>query len=130
MLNGHNCLVAGTYKYSLAEYMKVFKGQQTDPLASLMLGITYVHMACQKFSADKNALVTQAWVFLNSYKELRGDSQESLYNIGRAMQQLSNNSQAIFYYNLALKHPPLPNKEGQPSLDLTKEIAFNLALLY
>ena len=25
VLNGHNCLVAGTYKYSLGEYMSVFK---------------------------------------------------------------------------------------------------------
>ena len=25
ILNGHNCLVAGTYKYSLGEYMSAFK---------------------------------------------------------------------------------------------------------
>ena len=25
ILNGHNCLVSGTYKYSLGEYMSVFK---------------------------------------------------------------------------------------------------------
>ena len=25
ILNGHNCLVAGTYKYSLGEYMMAFK---------------------------------------------------------------------------------------------------------
>lgn len=130
MLNGHNSLVAGTYKYCLAEYMKVFKASQSDPLASLMLGITYVHMACQKFSADKNALVLQAWVFLNSYREHRGDCQESLYNLGRAMQQLSINHQAIHYYELALEQSPFPSRPGQPNLDLTKEIAFNLALLY
>lgn len=130
MLNGHNCLVAGTYKYSLAEYMKVFKGRQSDPLASLMLGLTYIHMACQKFSADKNTLVTQAWVFLNSYRELRGDCQESLYNIGRAMHQLNVLHQAIYYYELALKCPRPPVNPGEPNFDLTTTIAFNLALLY
>ncbi|XP_018016314.1 general transcription factor 3C polypeptide 3 [Hyalella azteca] len=130
MLNGHNCLVAGTYKYSLAEYMKVFKRRQHDPLASLMLGLTYIHMACQKFSADKNTLVTQAWVFLNSYRELRGDCQESLYNIGRAMHQLNVLHQAIYYYELALSCPRPVQEEGQPCMDLTHEIAFSLALLY
>ncbi|KAF2353145.1 Tetratricopeptide-like helical domain [Trinorchestia longiramus] len=130
MLNGHNCLVAGTYKYALAEYMKVFKKRQNDPLASLMLGLTYIHMACQKFSADKNTLVIQAWVFLNSYRELRGDCQESLYNIGRAMHQINILHLAIHYYELALKCPPPSRVEGQPCLDLTCEIAFNLALLY
>ena len=130
MLNGHNCLVAGTYKYSLAEYMKVFKGTQSDPLASLMLGLTYVHMACQKFSADKNTLVTQAWVFLNSYRELRGDCQESLFNIGRAMHQLNVLHQAIHYYELALQCPAQVSHPNDPSFDLTSTIAFNLSLLY
>ena len=130
ILNGHNSLVAGTYKYSLAEYMKFFKLKQNDPLASLMLGYTYVHMACQKFSADKNTLVTQAWVFLNSYRELRGDCQESLYNIGRAMHQLNILHQAIHYYELALQCPKPTQIDGEPDYDLTNEIYFNLALLY
>ena len=53
ILNGNNSLLSGTYKYSLSEYMNVFKLDQTNPMISLMLGITFVHMACQKFSARK-----------------------------------------------------------------------------
>ena len=59
ILNGNNSLLSGTYKYSLSEYMNVFKLDQTNPMISLMLGITFVHMACQKFSARKHALVVQ-----------------------------------------------------------------------
>ena len=29
ILNGHNCLVAGTYKYSLGEYISAFKQVET-----------------------------------------------------------------------------------------------------
>ena len=93
ILNGHNCLVAGTYKYSLGEYMSAFKSDPDNPLVALMLGrcnkyrkrvsmiiffclgLTFCHMACQKFSAKKHSLVVQATSFLNTYKSLRGDCQ-------------------------------------------------------
>ena len=59
ILNGHNCLVSGTYKYSLGEYMSVFKQEPKNPMVALMLGLTFTHMACQKFSAKKHSLVVQ-----------------------------------------------------------------------
>ena len=76
ILNGHNCLVAGTYKYSLGEYMSAFKADSNNPLTALMLGLTFCHMACQKFSAKKHSLVVQACAFLNTYRMLRGSCQE------------------------------------------------------
>ena len=76
ILNGHNCLVAGTYKYSLGEYMSAFKADSNNPLTALMLGLTFCHMACQKFSAKKHSLVVQACAFLNTYRMLRGNCQE------------------------------------------------------
>lgn len=59
ILNGHNCLVAGTYKYSLGEYMSAFKQDPHNSLVALMLGLTFTHMACQKFSSKKHSLVVQ-----------------------------------------------------------------------
>ncbi len=59
LLNGHNSLLSGTYKYSLGEYMNAFKNDKGNPLTALMLGITFIHMACQKFSARKHSLVVQ-----------------------------------------------------------------------
>ncbi|XP_069973320.1 general transcription factor 3C polypeptide 3-like isoform X2 [Penaeus vannamei] len=130
LLNGHNCLVAGTYKYSLAEYTGAFKQDPSNPLIPLMLGLTFTHMACQKFSGKKHSLVVQACAFLNTYVEMRGECQESMYNLGRAMHQLNLLPQAIHYYKQALNCQPVESLEGGPMLDLSREIAFNLALIY
>jgi len=134
ILNGHNCLVAGTYKYSLGEYMSAFKSDSSNPLVALMLGLTFTHMACQKFSAKKHSLVVQACSFLNTYKSLRGDCQEVNYNIGRAMHQLSLLPAALFYYKKGLEMGPnIPQeagKTGHNMFDLSREIAFNMSLIY
>ena len=58
ILNGNNCLLAGTYKYSLGEYMNVYKIERNNPIVPLMLGITFVHLACQKLSSRKHSLGT------------------------------------------------------------------------
>ncbi|CAB4069485.1 GTP3C3 [Lepeophtheirus salmonis] len=128
ILNGHNCLVAGTYKYSLGEYMSAFRQAKTNPMIAMMLGLAYTHMACQKFSAKKHSLVVQAIAFLNVYMELRGPCQESYYNLGRAMHQLGLLPNAVFYYKktLALKSAIPENN----NFDLKREAAYNLSLIY
>ena len=145
ILNGHNCLVAGTYKYSLGEYMSAFKQDQgNNPLVALMLGLTFVHMACQKFSARKHSLVVQACAFLNTYVKLRGKCQETFYNLGRAMHQLGILPAALHYYKKALEVGPIIKPEPsdtEPSTstitpaksniyDLSRETAHNIALIY
>eukprot|EP00095_Tigriopus_kingsejongensis_P008374 maker-scaffold856_size87843-snap-gene-0.23 protein:Tk08374 transcript:maker-scaffold856_size87843-snap-gene-0.23-mRNA-1 annotation:"general transcription factor 3c polypeptide 3" len=128
ILNGHNCLVAGTYKYSLGEYMSAFKQERDNPMVALMLGLTFTHMACQKFSAKKHSLVVQSCAFLHKYLQLRGPCQESYYNLGRAMHQLGLLPAALFYYKKALALPP--PVEEDPKFDLRKETAFNVSLIY
>jgi len=134
ILNGHNCLVAGTYKYSLGEYMSAFKQDSDNPLVALMLGLTFCHMACQKFSAKKHSLVVQASSFLNTYKSLRGDCQEVNYNLGRAMHQLGLLPAALHYYKRGLELGPSivgnPDSGKQNIFDLKSEIAFNVSLIY
>lgn len=130
ILNGHNCLVAGTYKFSVAEYSQAFKHAENEPLIPLMLGLTYTHMACQKFSGNKSSLVITATAFLNIYLEMRKECQESFYNLGRAMHQLNLLPQAIFYYKKALQMPIPSFSWKGPDLNLTKEVAFNLSLIY
>ena len=133
ILNGHNCLVAGTYKYSLGEYMTAFKADSDNPLVALMLGLTFCHMACQKFSAKKHSLVVQASSFLNTYKSLRGDCQEVNYNLGRAMHQLGLLPAALFYYKKGLEQGPsiaANDRDHHNIFDLSREIAFNMSLIY
>ena len=88
ILNGHNALIAGTYKHALAEYVSACKSQPKDPFLSFCLGITFVHLASQRFAAKRHSLTVQACSFFNQYLDLRGECQETFYNLGRAMHQL------------------------------------------
>ncbi|XP_037070809.1 general transcription factor 3C polypeptide 3-like [Pollicipes pollicipes] len=127
LLNGHNCLMSGTYKYALVEYVSAYKLEPRDPLIALLVGVTFIHLAAQKFTIRKHSLVVQAQAFLGQYVTLRGETQESFYNMGRGMHELGLLPNAVHYYQRALKLEP---QGGDASLDLRREIAFNLALIY
>lgn len=47
----------------------------------------------------------QGFSFLWRYVELRGESQESMYNLGRALHQMGLTHLAIHYYQKALELP-------------------------
>ena len=79
------------------EYVAAFRQQPHDPLNSLCIGLVFTHMACQKFAAKRHALTVQACAFLNQYLELRGECQESYYNLGRAMHQLGETSDIPYF---------------------------------
>ncbi|TRZ00176.1 hypothetical protein DNTS_032255 [Danionella cerebrum] len=59
ILNGHTSLVSGTFKHALGQYMQAFKHHPNSPLNSLLLGLTFLHMACQKFVTKRHPLVVQ-----------------------------------------------------------------------
>uniref|UniRef100_A0A672RVS8 General transcription factor IIIC, polypeptide 3 n=1 Tax=Sinocyclocheilus grahami TaxID=75366 RepID=A0A672RVS8_SINGR len=107
LLNGHTSLVSGTFKHALGQYMQAFRNQPDHPLHSLVVGLTFFHMACQRFVMKRHPLIVQGFSFLWRYVDLRGHCQESLYNIGRALHQLGLSHLAIHYYEKALTLPPL-----------------------
>lgn len=76
-------------------------------------------------------MCVQGFSFLWRYLELRGECQESLYNLGRALHQMGLTHLCIHYYQKALTLPP-KKLEGIPDdqVDLKREIAFNLSLVY
>ncbi|KAH6932571.1 hypothetical protein HPB50_007616 [Hyalomma asiaticum] len=113
MLNGHNALVSGTYKHSLAEYVQLLStvGSEEDPLLLLCAGLSLLHMSCQKFSARRHWLLVQAMGFLDRYLHAR-PSQEALFNMGRALQQIGFPHLALNMYERALNTPPAV--EGMP----------------
>lgn len=130
MLHANNCFMKGTYKYALSEYMCAYRQKPTGMLA-LMISITLLQMACQKFAVKKNSLVTQCIAFLWQYKEFRGDNnlQEVHYNMGRLFHQLGLLPAALFHYKKALEVEPLKSDYGE-MFDLKREIAFNISLIY
>jgi len=75
--------------------------------------------------------VTQATAFFDGYMRTRGNCQEVYYNIGRGMHQLGLLPQALEFYERALKCPLSVTKgKHAASFDLSREIAFNLSLIY
>ncbi|KAM9325619.1 general transcription factor 3C polypeptide 3 [Gastrophryne carolinensis] len=131
VLSGHNAFVSGSFKHALAQYVQAFRMKPDDPLHCFCIGLTFIHMASQKFVLKRHALLVQGFSFLNQYLDLRGPCQETYYNIGRALHQMGLTYLAIHYYNQALELPPL-QLEGieEDHVDLRRDIAFNLSLIY
>ncbi|XP_029169654.1 general transcription factor 3C polypeptide 3-like [Nylanderia fulva] len=132
IMHANNCLVSGTYKYALNGYISLFKVAPSALLA-LLIGITQLQMACQKMSAKKNQLVIQALAFFKKYMQLRGEDgkQETYYNMARAFHQIGLLPSAIHFYKLVLEEDPGDIvKQHANLLDLKKEAAFNLHLIY
>lgn len=131
VLCGHNAMVSGSFKHALGQYVQAFQTHPKTPMYSLCLGLTYFHMASQKYVAKRHALVLQGFSFLWRYVELRGECQETMYNLGRALHQMGLTHMAIHYYQKALSLPP-DKLEGidEDQVDLRREIAFNLSLIY
>ncbi|XP_070814221.1 general transcription factor 3C polypeptide 3 [Chaetodon trifascialis] len=131
ILCGHNAMVSGSFKHALGQYVQAFKAHPDNPLHSLFVGLTFFHMASQKFVAKRHTLVLKGFSFLWRYVELRGECQETMYNLGRALHQMGLTHLAIHYYQKALTMPA-QRMEGIPEdqVDLKREIAFNLSLIY
>ncbi|XP_054628757.1 general transcription factor 3C polypeptide 3 [Dunckerocampus dactyliophorus] len=131
VLCGHNAMVSGSFKHALGQYVQAFQSQPDNPLFTLMVGLTFFHMASQKFVAKRHTLMVQGFAFLWRYVELRGECQESMYNLGRALHQLGLTHLAIHYYQKALVLPA-QKLEGiaDDQVDLRREVAFNLSLIY
>ncbi|EFX88282.1 hypothetical protein DAPPUDRAFT_311610 [Daphnia pulex] len=131
VLNGHACVASGTYKHALDAYMSACKIDPDNPLFLLLSAIVLVQLTCQKFSSGKHSLVTQASSFFDAYLKSRGDCQEVYYNIGRGMHQLGLLAHALDFYKKALQHKPsVTHGKNAHVFDLSKEIAFNLSLIY
>ncbi|XP_047432077.1 general transcription factor 3C polypeptide 3 [Mugil cephalus] len=131
VLCGHNAMVSGSFKHALGQYVQAIQTHPDNPLHSLCVGLTFFHMASQKYVAKRHTLVLQGFSFLWRYVDLRGVCQESMYNLGRALHQMGLTHLAIHYYQKALTLPA-QKMDGiaDDQVDLKKEIAFNLSLIY
>ncbi|KAM6332602.1 general transcription factor 3C polypeptide 3 isoform 3-T3 [Podargus strigoides] len=131
VLNGHNAFVSGSFKHALGQYVQAFRANPAEPLYSLCIGLTFIHMASQKYVLKRHALLVQGFSFLHRYLDLRGPCQESFYNLGRGLHQLGLLHLAIHYYQKVLELPPL-TLEGieTDQTDLRRDTAFNLSLIY
>jgi general transcription factor 3C polypeptide 3 (transcription factor C subunit 4) len=131
--NGHNALMSGSYKHALAEYVNIHKLNPKDPFAAFCVSLGFLHLACQKFISNRHSVVIQLCAFLELYLQLRGECQESLYNVGRAFHQLGLVHNSIQFYKKALECPvnvDTTDTSRRHIFDIRREIAYNLSLIY
>ena len=65
------------------QYITAYKQSGDSPMLNLLIGICFLHIVCMKFTTQRATLAVQGVCFLDRYLKLRGECQESFYNLGR-----------------------------------------------
>ncbi|KAK2489896.1 hypothetical protein MC885_013088 [Smutsia gigantea] len=126
VLNGHNAFVSG-------QYVQAFRTHPHEPLYSLCIGLTFIHMASQKYVISLDFSLLDIIFSKNEYSLCfyYSASKESFYNLGRGLHQLGLIHLAIHYYQKALELLPLVVEGIEvDQLDLRRDTAYNLSLIY
>lgn len=124
-------LAAGTYQMAVREFSNNFKVTKSA-FSALLTAVSLSHLAVQKFSHHRTDHINQAIVYMNEYAKLREPEaeQEIYYNAGRLYQQLGLSAQAADYYKKVLACETHDDPEVAEIIDLKREAAFNLHLIY
>nr|GMD82396.1 general transcription factor 3C polypeptide 3-like isoform X1 [Ipomoea batatas] len=143
IIAGHQFCEIGQYQVAAREYLEAHKLLPNCPLINLCIGTALINLAFDIRLKNKHQCVLQGLAFLYSNLQLCENSQEALYNIARAYQQVGLVSLAASYYENVLttmeKDCPIPSfpyenqcaqirKPGH--CDLRREAAYNLHLIY
>lgn len=126
---GNNFLTSGRYLVAL-KYFLEYHDQCREPLSAFLISVTIMIMAAQRTVDKHHNLILQGLSYLSIYKQLRKCDQEAYYNMGRVYHMLSLNNLAVEYYEKALSCAPIAKCEQHGVIDLTRETAYNLYILY
>lgn len=136
LINGHSQALDAAHGNALREYMAAYHAEPEEVLCLLCVAVAHLNQAVNRRVPDRDAAVLASFAFLQAYSKKRENKQEAYYNLGRAAHQLGVLHLAAHWYYRALDaEVPQPWKSrasGQTasSIDLSKEIAYNLALLF
>uniref|UniRef100_A0A915BUF8 General transcription factor 3C polypeptide 3 n=1 Tax=Parascaris univalens TaxID=6257 RepID=A0A915BUF8_PARUN len=141
MISGNNSLITGAYRHALGEYLRVWFQVPDNPLVCLLLALTFTHMACKKDISSRHMVALRGLAFMNRYQRIRGDCQETNFNIARMFHQMNILPLAIHFYQKCLdsKVPMVAvvdEDSGEETIvpyeryDLRPSAAHNLAIIY
>jgi tetratricopeptide (TPR) repeat protein len=131
MMTGHNMQIHRSFSHSVQRYFQCACASPNNPLAWLCLSVALLERAMQRRTENRHLQVVQSVAAMKRYEKLRNDAgedwarQEALYNVGRAFMQLS-----LFHLAVPLFEQALDIKVVDPKLDLSREIAYALSIIY
>ncbi|EGC32939.1 hypothetical protein DICPUDRAFT_155061 [Dictyostelium purpureum] len=114
---------------ALFEYIKAYRISPDDPLINLLIGVLILSQVMGRKQANRHKMTIIAYSFIFKYANLRGEGQETDYNIARAFHQLGIYNMAISFYNKVLDSNGKDDEEDKDQ-SLKCEAAFNLSLIY
>ncbi|MBA0593432.1 hypothetical protein Golax_006449 [Gossypium laxum] len=146
VISGHQFTVLSHHQDAAREYLEAYKLLPENPLINLCVGTALINLTLGLRLQNKHQCIAQGLAFLYNNLRLCENSQEALYNIGRACHHVGLVTLAVSYYEkvLAMKEkdhpiPKLPNENWDHAVenhkkdgycDLRREAAFNLHLIY
>lgn len=131
MIRANYFLMSGSYKYAINDYMCIFE-KTKSPLLALLIAITYSHLGQQKFIEKKHAIIAHSLSYSSKYQELREDvaPHEVYYNLARLHHHLGITHVAVHHYHRVLNYSSELIDNNKDYIDLKREAAFNLHLIY
>ncbi|KAF9269641.1 TPR-like protein [Marasmius fiardii PR-910] len=133
-LYGQMCIAAKSYQSAVFYLLRAYDFCPQDPMICLCLAIASIGRAMQRQSDNRHHLITQGLAFLSQYRKLRQSDGiylgEVEFNFGRTFQQLGLHSLAAKHYQRVLDIAEKEQGNEDENTSVTKEAAYNLALIY
>ncbi|OTB17969.1 hypothetical protein K445DRAFT_315719 [Daldinia sp. EC12] len=137
MLYGHILFISNSFTYALNYFMRAYTLDPTNSMVILSVGHCYVHYALKRQAENRQFLLTQGFLFLHQYYDLKVASpdaaqrQEAHYNMARSYHAIGIPHLAVEYYQRVLQDVPDDSRNGIMGRDdLTQEAAYNLQQIY
>lgn len=125
MFLAHMLSISRSYFECIAAHSRVLELTSSDPMAYFCAALSHLSYSMARTVINRHYQVIKAFILFQKYVELRGECQESWYNIGRACHHLGLFHLAIKHYEKALTFQP---QHGLPDISIT--ISYNLAQIY
>ncbi|XXG96530.1 protein phosphatase regulator [Hypoxylon texense] len=133
MLYGFILFISSSFTYALNYFTRAYTLDRENGMVLLTIGHCYVHYALKRQSENRQYLLTQGFLFLHKYYDLKQGSldaaqrQEAHYNLARSYHAIGLPHLAAQYYRLALRDVPDDSRNGiMGRNDLTLDAAYNL----
>lgn len=131
ILLANNALLSGCNNFGMAYLIDLLK-ENPSPFFNLLSGIMYLQIAFRKSTLHKTNLLQIVYGFMQKYARNRSKDalQEVYYNMGRLYQHVGLLHLAVVYYEKVLGFESEITNKYHEILDLKREAAFNLHLIY